>query len=857
MAWQDDPVVNATAPQAPAVSDNTRRFLDFLAKAEGADYNVITGGGRFDDFSRHPGVVGMVTKQGPSTAAGRYQITRTTYNDVAPKLGITDFSPESQDRIAIELIRRGGALQDVESGNYGAAINKLGGTWASLPSSPYAGHPRRSTEWVNKAMMSLFPAAQAGQGTPTQLPPITVNSQGAPMAATARGGWMDDPVVEAPAPAAKSGGSWMNDPVVGESKKATLPDIVVPKAGEKKPDQPRSLMRRVDDFVRGAADAITFGYADEIAAKLDQLTGLNTANANKPSGTASYEANLAAQRERDKQGGGERIAGQLSTVFLPTVGVVRAADTASRLGRAGAGAATGAIQGALYGSGAAEGDLADRAQGAAVGAGIGLVGGGILGGALPATIRQQGNTIIKKAGSDRAAAMDAEIIRDINSVAGGANQRGVAVGATQLNALENRYIGDVQNALKTIGKKELEATGLKADDITSAVRDRRIIGEDQLNALRGTTAGDALASAIEKAQRARSLTAAVPAATNPLARVGRAALDLAPIPQALRYVGQRALGSRQTREDVASKLVSDKQAAAAEDLLKRLGPSDATTTLQLVQQMANQARANQLAQAQARAQARTVARAPKVENPNALISDVQSRDPSYIIGLSNQLGAPRNAAQMEEFSKLIRQQMEARAAKEAMARESAQAARGGSADQVRNAVLAETRRPLGGGFQELLQGGRAGTNLQSTQAIEALRLLKRRGGAVGEAADQILKSRSVTNEDAFYGLQNALRGLQERGVISTPPGALSAASSGIRNPISYAEAVRTAGEAANLARASAPSKELAQFATKVAGTKTPADKVKLLQDRLAKTSDPAEVSYLTNFIEPLTRFGAK
>lgn len=856
MAWQDDPVVNATAPQAPAVSDNTRRFLDFLAKAEGADYNVITGGGRFDDFSRHPGVVGMVTKQGPSTAAGRYQITRTTYNDVAPKLGITDFSPESQDRIAIELIRRGGALQDVESGNFGAAINKLGGTWASLPSSPYAGHPRRSTEWVNKAMMSLFPSAQAAQGTPTQLPPITVNSQGAPMAATARGGWMDDPVVEAPAPAAQAKGGWMDDPVVGETKKATLPDIVVPKTAEKQPDEPKSFMRRADDFVRGAADAITFGYADELAARLDRLFGINTGKQGGPAPRNLDEA-LAAQRARDKEGGGARLAGQLSTVFLPTVGVVRAADTATRLGRAGAGAATGAVQGALYGSGSAEGDLADRAQGAITGGAVGAVGGGILGSVIPATVRQQGNRIIKQAGSERAASMDAEIIRDINKVASGVNQRDMPVGATQLNALENRYIGDVNTALKQVGKQTLEASGLKADDISAAIRDRRIIGEAELDALRNTKAGTALADAIEKAQRARSLTAPVPAATNPLARIGRATLDLAPIPQPLRYVGQRALGSRQTREDVAQRLVSDKQLQAAEDVISRLGPSAATQSLGDLQQLANQARAQQAAQAQARLASRATARAPKVENPNTLISDVQSRDPSYIIGLSNQLGAPRNAAQMEEFSKLIRQQMEARAAKEAMAREAVQAARGGSADQVRNAVLAETRRPLGGGFQELLQGGRAGTNLQSTQAIEALRLLKRRGGAVGEAADQILKSRAVTNEDAFYGLQNAVRGLQERGIVSTPPGALSAASSGIRNPISYAEAVRTAGEAANLARASAPNKELAQFATKVAGTKTPADKVKLLQDRLAKTSDPAEVSYLTNFIEPLTRFGAK
>jgi len=586
----------------------------------------------------------------------------------------------------------------------------------------------------------------------------------------------------------------MDDPVVGESNKATLPDITVPaaapaKAETKAPDKPKSALRRIDDFVRGAADAITFGYADEIAAKLDQLTGLNTANANKPSGTASYEANLAAQRERDKQGGPERVAGQLSTVLLPTAGVIRATDTATRLGRAGAGAATGAVQGALYGSGAAEGDLTDRAQGAAVGAGTGLVLGGALGTVLPATVRQQGNAIIKKAGSEGAAKTDAEIIRDINQVAQNTTQRGNPVGATQLNALENKYIGDVNTALKQVGKKTLESTGLKADDISTAIRDRRIIGEDELNALRTTKPGAALADAIEKSQRARSLTAPVPAATNPLARFGRATLDLAPIPQPIRYVGQRMLGSRQTREDVAQKLISDKQAQAAENVLSRLGPSAATQSLQGVQQMAQRAQAQAQAQAAAQAQARA-----------------------------------------------------------------AQAAQ----DQAtRLQVLQQTRRPLSGAFQELLPGGRANTNLASGQAIDALRLLKRQGGPVGNAATEILASRPVSNESTFYGLQNALRGLQERGILSGSPQAAGAAASPVRNPISYAEAVRTAGEAANLARSSAPSKDLAQFATKVAGTKAPADKVKLLQDRLGKTTDPAEISYLTNFIEPLTRFGAK
>lgn len=130
-----------------ASSANRKKMLDLIAKAEGADYDTIVGGRKFNDFSAHPNIVGLRTKEGPSTAAGRYQITGTTYNDIAPKLGLSDFSKETQDKIAIALIERAGALDLVDKGDFFGAINKLGKTWASLPSSPYS-QPKKSDEWV-------------------------------------------------------------------------------------------------------------------------------------------------------------------------------------------------------------------------------------------------------------------------------------------------------------------------------------------------------------------------------------------------------------------------------------------------------------------------------------------------------------------------------------------------------------------------------------------------------------------------------------------------------------------------------------------------------------------------------------
>ena len=537
----------------------------------------------------------------------------------------------------------------------------------------------------------------------------------------------------------------------------------------------------LQDVGLGAADALSFGFADEAYAK--------AASALK--GT-KYEDELKTAREVIDQAGPGKYVGMGASFLVPGIGVVRAANTAGRLGRAAAGAATGATQGALYGAGSAEGDLADRAAGAATGAATGVVLGGALGSVIPSSVKQEGNALIKKAGSEGAAKMDAEIIRDINQVAQNTTQRGAPVGATQLNALENKYIGDVNTALKQVGKKTLEATGLKADDISTAVRDRRIIGDTELNALRSTKPGEALADAIEKAQRARSLTAPVPAATNPLARISRAALDLAPIPQPLRYVGQRILGARQTREDIAQKLISDKQAAAAENVLSRLGPSSATTSLQGLQQMAQRAQAQAQAQAAAQAQARAAQAAQQQAANVAALGDT---------------AAARKA-------------------------------------------LGLRGTPLSNAYQTTLREAGV-TNEQAIPLLRTLRGLP--DNEIGKAAEQLLKSQPVSNEKAFYSIQSLLSDVINKGQ-PIQPGALS---SGIRNPISYAEAVRTAGEAANLARSSAPNKELAQFATKVAGTKSPADKTKLLQDRLGKTTDPAEISYLTNFIEPLTRFGAK
>jgi len=52
-------------------------------------------------------------------------------------LNLPDFSPSSQDKWAIQLIKERRALADIEAGNIVKAINNCRNIWASLPGAGY------------------------------------------------------------------------------------------------------------------------------------------------------------------------------------------------------------------------------------------------------------------------------------------------------------------------------------------------------------------------------------------------------------------------------------------------------------------------------------------------------------------------------------------------------------------------------------------------------------------------------------------------------------------------------------------------------------------------------------------------
>jgi Tape measure protein len=168
------PVGSATA--ATGLTAGQSAFLKTVSGPgiEGADYNTIVGGGKFTDFSKHPGIVGVRTALGPSTAAGRYQFTKTTWNMVAKKLGLTDFSPASQDKAALWLARtdykrRTGRDFDTDveaaaNGDQGAAESIRRGLGGRGADTTWQGLQRISpSKWASRI------AANKTAGAPTAL----------------------------------------------------------------------------------------------------------------------------------------------------------------------------------------------------------------------------------------------------------------------------------------------------------------------------------------------------------------------------------------------------------------------------------------------------------------------------------------------------------------------------------------------------------------------------------------------------------------------------------------------------------------------------------------------------------------
>ena len=740
--WQQDTPSGDTA--------NLDRFLSFLTKAEGGEPDIIVGGGRFSDFSQHPRVVGLRTKEGPSTAAGNYQITASTYDDVAPKIGVTGFTPADQRAIAVELIRRKGALEDINGGDFTSAINKLGSTWASLPSSPYS-QPKKSWDETNKMLGTQVASAKPSENWWSKDTPV--NDAGAQS-----NWWSGDTPVDAPA-AAVGGPQPTPSPVVQAAPRVTpsvVPAPAVNPAAAISTEQPlgerikrgmsigtRDVLEGIDKYnpVRAAFDfagGVAGLVGDKGLPSLFGLPGIPGAaqarefitnnlgmNAKQTLGSAvSDKAGLAKPETKAEktvsaavQGASGLLTGTgLSNVIAKAPQAIQTASSVLLPAVSGT-AKQVAGQAALTGGLSASMEVAP----AETAAGLALLAAGKAGAGRYATSRGS-DKLVTKAGSLEKGLMDAEVIDDLAKAAANPNLRGGDIYAAARNEVANRYVKGVERAATKVDPELM-----KSLDVKAVLDGKKTVGGDALMKIMGTESGDALVGAINKYQRLLSLTkeshandslkalaargiiTATPAAIGgTVGGVPGAILGAMLAPKAEKFA-QMATGKASVAENTAKAI---KQAPSARLLLEKNGASQATQDISTVL-----TKARDLEKA---AQARNATVAAEKVTQKQVISDAavaskSLRDANAALGI-----APKGSVVSKDMK-------------------------------------------VTGGVRGNLQ---VFSKLDDKEVVKGLNIIKTEEPYMGSYIDKVLKNESVPNRDMVLHLTDRLSHMRSQGVLS-------------------------------------------------------------------------------------------
>jgi muramidase (phage lysozyme) len=126
-------------------------FLDVIAVSEiGTEllavsddgYDVLVGSTAskpllFHSYADHPDVFNQALN---SDAAGRYQQMYEWWPAYKRQLGLKDFSPLSQDMVALQLMRECHAIVLVQAGQLEEAVFACSSRWASFPGNNYGQH---------------------------------------------------------------------------------------------------------------------------------------------------------------------------------------------------------------------------------------------------------------------------------------------------------------------------------------------------------------------------------------------------------------------------------------------------------------------------------------------------------------------------------------------------------------------------------------------------------------------------------------------------------------------------------------------------------------------------------------------
>jgi muramidase (phage lysozyme) len=170
--------------QALFDTPNIKAFYSVVRRGESSlgpqAYTMISGGGSFSDFSRHP-FAGLSTKEG-GKAAGAPQFIPSTWQEISERYSLPDFSPKSQDLGYVGcLLKRPGAVEALLDGRFEDAVRICRPEWTSLPGASEA-NPAWNMDRARALYLDnggrldngelLQPAAPIVDHSPVDLPPV-------------------------------------------------------------------------------------------------------------------------------------------------------------------------------------------------------------------------------------------------------------------------------------------------------------------------------------------------------------------------------------------------------------------------------------------------------------------------------------------------------------------------------------------------------------------------------------------------------------------------------------------------------------------------------------------------------------
>lgn len=261
---------------------------------------------------------------------------------------------------------------------------------------------------------------------------------------------------------AQQGQNWWDDAPLVEPANST--------AQRQDTDSRNSFLGKVDTAMRGAADMLSFGFADEIAAGGDALFN-PVFGTGQEGGSFSerYDKNLAQQRATDAADAQDRfgyhLGGQLAGGVGGGVGLAknglslvgRAIENGSGLGRVAlASAAEGAAMGGAQGFGSGEGGLDNRLTSAGTGAKWGLG----LGLATPVAVTGV-SAGVRRAVTPFASSPERQALADILKREGVDLTAGQRTGSERLRYAENEIGGRVARRIAERQGEQFTAAALR------------------------------------------------------------------------------------------------------------------------------------------------------------------------------------------------------------------------------------------------------------------------------------------------------------------------------------------------------------------------------------------------------------